>query len=221
MPMPAMTLPFTVEQFHDVFRQYNEAVWPVQWLLFALAVVAIALLFRQERRAGRLISAILATLWAWMAVAYHFAFFTRINPLAFAFSIVSLMAAWLFLWEGVILARLCFMRRSDGLSRVGVVLIVFALVVYPTWSLLAGRPYPLMPTFGLPCPTTIFTIGMLTFRAPPYPRAPLVIPVLWSVIGAQAAFQLDVHQDLGLVVAGVVGVIMLAQRRARRAGNAV
>lgn len=26
-----MTLQFTPEQFHDVFRAYNTAVWPMQW----------------------------------------------------------------------------------------------------------------------------------------------------------------------------------------------
>jgi Family of unknown function (DUF6064) len=38
-----MKLPFTVEQFYGVFREYNTALWPAQVLLFALAVVAVAL----------------------------------------------------------------------------------------------------------------------------------------------------------------------------------
>lgn len=220
MPMPAMTLPFTVEQFHDVFRQYNEAVWPAQWVLYALAVIAVVHLFLPHR-SGRLVSAILAVLWAWMAVAYHFAFFARINPLAYAFSVVSLMGAWLFVWEGVLLGRLRFTRRSGVFSWVGAALIVFALVVYPAWSWLAGQRYPFMPTFGLPCPTTIFTIGMLAFRAAPYPRSPLVVPVLWSAVGAQAAILLGVHQDLGLAAAGIAGLIMLSQQRVRRLRNVV
>ena len=32
-----MDLPFTVEQFVDVFSQYNVAVWPAQTVLTALA----------------------------------------------------------------------------------------------------------------------------------------------------------------------------------------
>lgn len=37
-----MTLPFMVEQFYGVFRDYNTAVWPAQWFLMALAIVALA-----------------------------------------------------------------------------------------------------------------------------------------------------------------------------------
>ena len=208
-----MHLPFTVEQFYAVFGSYNEAVWPAQWLLFALALAAVILLFVPRRWNARAISAILAGLWAWMAVAYHFAFFARINPLAYAFGVASLMGAWMFVWDGVILGRLRFALRRRATDWIGVALIVFALAIYPAWSMLAGHDYPLMPTFGLPCPTTIFTIGMLAFRTPPFPRGPLVIPVLWSLIGGTAAFQLDVRQDLGLVVAGIAGLVMLLQRK--------
>lgn len=39
-----MQLAFTPEQFFDVFRQYNEAVWPVQIILNLLALAAISFL---------------------------------------------------------------------------------------------------------------------------------------------------------------------------------
>ena len=91
----------------------------------------------------------------------------------------------------------------------GVVLIVFALVVYPVWSTYAGHPYPAIPTFGLPCPTTIFTIGLLAFAVPPTPRSPLVVPLLWCVVGAQAAFFLGVRPDLGLIAAAAAGIGLL------------
>ncbi len=35
-----MQIPFTVEQFFGVFRQYNISVWPVQVFLVALAMAA-------------------------------------------------------------------------------------------------------------------------------------------------------------------------------------
>ena len=28
-----MRLPFTIDQFLDVFRRYNLAVWPAQWVV--------------------------------------------------------------------------------------------------------------------------------------------------------------------------------------------
>jgi Family of unknown function (DUF6064) len=73
--------------------------------------------------------------------------------------------------------------------------------------------YPALPTFGLPCPTTLFTLGLFAFATPPYPRVALIVPVLWCLVGAQAAFLFGVHADLGLVVAGVFGIVLLGRSR--------
>lgn len=209
-----MQLPFTVDAFYGVFRAYNEALWPAQILLVGLALAAIVLVVKPQRWSGTAIAGILAFLWAWLAVAYHFAFFTGINPLAYVFSGISLAGAAVFVWQGVIHPRLRFEWVGGGRAVAGSLLIVFALVVYPVWSWYAGHRYPAMPTFGLPCPTTIFTIGLLAFLATPYPRSVHVVPVLWCFVGAQAALLLGVPQDLGLVVAGVVGLVLLVRAKA-------
>jgi hypothetical protein len=70
--------------------------------------------------------------------------------------------------------------------------VVFALAVYPACSVLAGQRSAAFPTFGLPCPTALFTLGMLALLVPPYPRAARVAPVLCCLVGAQAAFALSV-----------------------------
>lgn len=148
-----------------------------------------------------------------MGLAYHLAFFSSINPLAYAFAGLSLVAAGFFLWQGVVRRQLEFKLNAGARTPAGLGLIVFALVVYPIWSYFAGHRYPALPTFGLPCPTTIFTIGLLAFLVAPYPRSPFVVPVLWCFVGSQAAFIFDVPQDLGLVVAGVVGIVLLARSK--------
>lgn len=85
-------------------------------------------------------------------------------------------------------------------------LIAFALVIYPAIGKLVGHDYPASPTFGLPCPTTIFTVGVLLLTKATTPRWVYVAPVLWSMIGSAAAFLLGVYQDLGLLVAGFVAL---------------
>jgi hypothetical protein len=64
-----MEIPFSKEQFFDVFARYNVGVWPMQVILVLLAVSAIVLLFRQFPVRDRLISAVLSFFWIWMAVA--------------------------------------------------------------------------------------------------------------------------------------------------------
>lgn len=206
-----MQLPFTVEQFFAVFRAYNEFVWPAQAVLLALALLAVVLVLVPWRWSGVAISAILGSLWLWLGIAYHLAFFAGINPLAYAFAVLSVAGGLVFIWQGVVKQTLTFRLSRDVRGYAGSTLIGFALLVYPVWSIYAGHYYPAMPTFGLPCPTTIFTVGMLAFLRTPYPRSPFVAPVLWCLVGAQAAFRLGVPQDLGLLVAAVAGVMLLVR----------
>lgn len=94
-------LPFTIEQFFRVFRAYNETVWPAQWVLNALALLALYLAARPNGWSNRGISAILGGLWLWLGLGYHLAFFTAINPLAYAFAAVSVAGGLAFVWYGV------------------------------------------------------------------------------------------------------------------------
>lgn len=204
-----MQLPFTTEQFFAVFGAYNTAVWPAQGVLLALAVFALVVIARRPAWGGTAVSAILAGLWAWLAVAYHVVFFTGINPLAWAFAAISLTGAALFAWQGVWHRRLRFALDRNLRTVAGVLLIAFSLVVYPVWSTLAGHGYPQLPTFGLPCPTTIFTIGVLALGRGRVLRLVLVVPLLWSLVGSQAAFLLDVRPDLGLLAAAIVAAALL------------
>ena len=208
-----MTLPFTAEQFFGVFRRYNETLWPAQVLLLALAVVALTLIVLHHRWSGIGVSAILAFLWAWLGAAYHLAFFAAINPLATVFSAASIAGALVFLWQGVVRRRLEFRFTRATRTYAGILLVLFALLAYPAWSMGAGHRYPAMPTFGLPCPTTLFTIGVLSFLVVPYPRSPFVVPVLWCLVGSQAAFLLGVSQDLALLGAAAVGIALMARSR--------
>jgi hypothetical protein len=206
-----VTLPFTSDQFYAVFGAYNEAVWPAQLFLVALAVLALVFVAFPRRWSGQAVSVILALFWAWSGLAYHLTFFTSINPLAYVFAAVSATGALVFIWQGVVRRRLRFQFARSARAAVGVALVVFALFIYPAWSVYSGHGYPEMPSFGLPCPTTLFTMGLLTFLVPPYPRSTLVVPVLWCLVGVQAAFLLGVWQDLALLVAAAVGAVLIAR----------
>lgn len=208
-----MQLPFTAAQFFEVFRVYNEAVWPAQIALHVLALIALGLVFVPRRGSGAAISTILAFLWTWLGLGYHLAFFAAINPLAYVFAGFSVAGAAVFFWQGVARRRLEFRWSNTPRAIAGLVLVAFSLVVYPAWSTYSGHAYPALPTFGLPCPTTLFTLGLLGLAVSPYPRSPLVVPVAWCFVGAQAAFLLDVQADLSLVVAGLFGMVLILRNR--------
>jgi uncharacterized membrane protein len=216
-----VTIPFTVEQFYGVFTAYNTAVWPMQLPLLALGVLAVVLLIRQRSYSSVGLSVILTALWVWQALAYHSVFFTEINPLAYGFAAVFLAGAVAFFWQGVVRRRLNFKVISGWRAWAGWGLMIFSWLIYPAWTYLAGHRYPAFPTFGLPCPTTLFTIGLLAFLVKPYPRSVFIVPVLWCFVGSQAAFAFDVQADLGLMVAGVLGLVLIVKSKvlARKASS--
>ena len=84
---------------------------------------------------------------------------------------------------------------------------------HPRIGALLGHGYPQSPSFGVaPCPTTIFTFGLLLWTDRPVPRPLLVIPLLWSLLGVSAAVSLGIKEDLGLVVAALLGTALLIWR---------
>jgi hypothetical protein len=206
-----MSLPFTAEQFTDVFAQYNRGVWPMPVVLLLLAVAALALAWRQDRISDQVVTGVLAFLWLWMALGYHVAFFARINPAAPLFAALFAAEGALLARAGVFRRQLSFRPAADRRTLLSALFVAYALVGYPFAGALAGGRYPAVPTFGLPCPTTIFTFGLLLV-ARPCPRHLLVIPSAWSLLGFSAAWQLGIIQDYGLVVAGVVGTAVAARQ---------
>ncbi|MFM9883806.1 MAG: DUF6064 family protein [Burkholderiales bacterium] len=202
-----MTLPFTVEQFFAVFRTYNDAVWPMQGVLHGLGLGAVALaFFPRTPAADRVVVGILVALWAWMGIAYHMLFFSGITPAAWLFGTLFLVQAALLGWVGLANLQLRFGWPGPLRGAIATVLVVYALLIYPALNVWLGHGLMGGPTFGLPCPTTIFTIGMLGMVVAPFPRLVWVIPILWSGIGGSAAWLLAVPQDLGLIAAGMVAL---------------
>lgn len=89
--------------------------------------------------------------------------------------------------------------------------------MYPALGKLVGHDYPAAPTFGLPCPTTIFTVGILMLTTSGTPRLAYAAPVLWAAVGSSAAFLLGVYQDLSLVVAAGAAAWAMTRFNARAA----
>ena len=150
-----------------------------------------------------------------MGVFYHMVHFSRINPLASIFGILYVLQGFLFVFVGPIRDKLSFRFRLEPLPLVGACFILYAMVIYPLLGLGFGHSYPKAPMFGVaPCPTTIFTFGLLLWTTRPIPFYLLIIPLVWSLIGMSAAVNLGVPQDYGLVIAGVSGpVLILIQNR--------
>lgn len=202
-----MHLPFSIEEFLGVFRAYNLGVWPAQIGLYGVGLLLVVLALAGTRPARRWgVAAGLAVLWVWTGAVYHLTFFVEINPAARGFGALflaqgALWIAWAWRTPTLDFRPLSWTRRLVGGS-----LLAYAFFVYPLMNVVFGHGYPEMPTFGLPCPTTIATFGLLSWATPRPPWFLWAIPVVWAFIGTSAAFSLGIPEDLGLAVAAMLAV---------------
>lgn len=205
-------MPFTTEQFFQVFEKYNQTVFPMQFLLILVAIAAISLAVSPKPFANKTISGLLGFLWLWAGVVYHLIFFAKISPPAYLFGASFIVQGLLFLYEGVARNRLSFRASRKFHGILGAMFIVYALAIYPLIGFALGRIYPALQTFGVPCPTTIFTFGLLLWTDKKVPLSLLIIPVLWSIVGTSAALNFGIKEDFGLLVAGTLGTASIIRR---------
>lgn len=207
-----MNVPFTVQQFLQVFKEYNLAVWPMQIVFYVLSIAIVYLAMRQSKKLDAIINVILAFLWIWMGIIYHFGFFSTINKAAWFFGSFCVLQGFIFLYYGVLKSKLTFAYNRDVFGISCLIMIVYALVIYPVIGYFAGHAYPYAPTLGLPCPTTIFTLGMLLLASCRVPVCVMVIPLLWSVVGTSAAFNFGIREDAGLLISGIMAAALIVYR---------
>ena len=213
-----MQQPFTTQQFFEVFRLYNLSVWPAQ-LVLMLGAIQLAASAIASPRLSRYVVLGLAALWVWMALAYHLAFLSKLTPAAYGFAALFLAEAALLGWHGLRTRRLRFAQPIQRRAMIaGVTLVLFALIGYPALAHALGQRYPEVPTFGLPCPTTIFTFGLLTWATKPIPRSVLLIPTAWALVGTVAALEFGAREDFSLIPAALLalGVMLRPQSKERR-----
>jgi len=196
-----MTLPFTRDAFIDLFGIYNASWWPVVLVLWVATLVAFVLRLTGRDR-SQWTWALLAFQWLWSGIAYHANLFATINPAAWLFVLLFLIQSGVLILQGVVEHRLRFRTSRDVVWFVGAGFVTYGLL-YPFIALAGDAAYPRIPTFGVPCPTTIVTIGFLMLARSPTRWVVAVVPLLWAIVGTSAAVILGMHADLALPVAGV------------------
>ena len=208
-----MQLPFSREQFLDVFRTYNDAIGIMPAVLVGLAIALVAAAYSRSERRHRAIAAGLAILWIWSGTVYHWGFFSGIIPAAQLFGALFLVQAGVLLTLGVFRSRLKFNPRGQGPTIIGWALIVYALVVYPLLGATCGHGYPDGPSFGAPCPVTIFSFGLMFWVEGKIPVLLVALPLAWAALGTSAAVQLGIPEDFGLAVAALLVAAELRRRQ--------
>lgn len=217
-------MPFTPSQFISLFERYNAAVWPLHLVTMAAALAVVAALVAGPgRRSDVAASAVLAGFCLIVGVGYFFVGFARhLSPAGWPFGAIFLAQAVLLARAALRPGALTFSAPPGWRNAAGAIVLAYALVGYPAVGLLSGRPPIQSPWLGVvPCPTTIFTIGLLLRSTSRRPALYLVLPIVWAVIGTTAAIRFGVFEDLGMTAAAIAGAVsLLLPRRAEARATA-
>jgi hypothetical protein len=202
-----MDSPLSLDQVLGVFAIYNAAIWPMQILAYVVGSLAAFLAIMPIRHSSRIVAAVLSFYWLWTGVVFYVFFWGPSYPPAYALAPIVVLQGGVFLVLGVLRSRLSYRSVPDIYGVVGALFLAFAMVGYPIVGYVLGHVYPRVA----PCPTTVFTFGLLLWTDRPVPKYVLIVPFLAS-IGAVQAISIGVWEDVGLVIAGLVGTGLILYR---------
>lgn len=208
-----MKTPFSTEQFISVFEKYNSALYPAQFIILVLGIIAIIFLHSNNTFKNFYISGFLGLLWLWIGVVYHFYFFAEINKVAYIFSGLFIIQGLIFYIEAISRVQIIFEFDGKVRNYIGYFFILFGLILYPIIGYNIEHDFSKVISLGLPCPTVILTFGFLMNTNKSLPIYVLIIPTIWALIGFTAVLNFGIYQDIMLLVSAIVAGIWLLMRK--------
>jgi hypothetical protein len=214
---------FSLHSYYRLFELYNAAIWPAQIVAVALGLAMGSGLHLPHRGSGlhrwrgRIIAALLAVCWLWVAIVFHAHRYATLTWSARYFAWGFGLEAGLVLWTGVIRAQLAFERRPAGLA-----IFLFALVTQPLIGVLAGREWRQVEIFGVaPDPTAVATLGILLLATGRVRWELIAVPVLWCAISGATLLAMEAPAAWIMPAAAALVVSLAVWRTlARRRGRA-
>lgn len=206
---------FSPRTYRRLFELYNADIWPAQLVALALGGTILVALHHGARWRGRLVAAILALCWLWIAGAFHIRHYATINWAAAYFATGFAIQALLMGWIGFVHDGLRIQASGTPVRRVGLAIFLFALVVQPMIGPLSGRPWRQVELFGVaPDPSAVATLGVLLLAAGRVAWELMVIPIIWCMVGGATLWAMDAPDALLMPSAALVAAL-LAVRGAR------
>ncbi len=168
----------------------------------------------------------MAFLWIWTGLVFWIITF---GPYSFTIFGLTIQGNWillgvffiiqgcLFIFFGIIRPKFSFSVEKDSYFYLGLFFMVYALIIYPIIGIFTGHPFPDYPVFGIaPCPVTIFTFGLLLWTDKKFNLMLILIPFVYSLVGIMPLVLYEVFADLGLIIIGIVGFILIVYRDRKR-----
>ena len=195
---------------------YSLNVFPMQFIVYALAAILTVLFFvKPGTITNRIVKAYLAFAFAWIGIVFFFIMGKELpahNAQAFLFLLIAVLFA-ADLYFGKIEFSVPQTKWHLYATAIGFVL----AFLYPAVGLLVGHAYPRMIILGAyPCPTTAFALVFMATTLPKEKRIVyfllLFLLLLWAIpfpIFIQIP-KFGVYEDSIMLIMGFYSLTMLA-----------
>jgi hypothetical protein len=203
-------LMFSPRTYYRLFELTNAEIWPLPIVALAAGLAVLFLVWRGAY--GRVVAAIFAAAWIFVAWAYHFERYAAINTGAPYYAAGFAIQALLLMWCTVRRDGLGFELQPAPVRWIGWALLAVGVVLYPLLAPLRGRPWAEAEIFGMaPDPTAVATIGVL-LMAKGCIAFLLALPLLWCAITALTLWTMEAPDAAVPASALVLGAAMAAWR---------
>lgn len=207
--------PFTPEVYFRIFERQNEAVWPAQIVAVLLGAALIWLVWRGR---SKLAGVGLGAAWIFVGYTFHLELYAE-------YVWAAEYAGWAFIAQGALLFIIGLLggfggdgarSESDLLDRLGFAVALFGLALYPLLIPLGGRAWAGVELFGVaPDPTVIVTAGLLVW-ARPASAVVWIVPLLWAIVAAATAIQMEAIVAFAVPVAVLLSLAAFVWRSLAR-----
>ncbi|MFC2139640.1 DUF6064 family protein [Bacteroidota bacterium] len=206
-------LSFSPKEFMLVLESYNLTIWPFQIIAYFLIIVSLFYSFKSTNYAPKIVLSILSFLWLFNGIVFSIIFWSPSHIFGYIFGISCILQGMLFLYS-LKKSDITIGNANKIYTIVGIMFVIYAAIIYQIFGYYLGHIYPQFFPVGLvPCPTTIFTFGIFLIINN-IPIKYYVIPLIISLGGFLAAYN-GIYEDVGLIISGVLGTILLIKSNAQ------
>lgn len=207
-------LSFSLEEFLLVLESYNLAIWPLQIIAYVLIVLVLFFSLKPTKYSTKIVLAILSFFWLFTGIVFCLLYWAPTHIFGYIFGVCCIAQGLLFLYS-ITRSDITISSPDKTYTLIGILFVLYAIIGYQVFGYYLGHIYPKFFAVGLvPCPTTIFTLGIFLIINKKIPIKYFVIPLMISLGGFLAAYN-GIYEDIGLIIAGILSTILIMQKNAR------
>jgi hypothetical protein len=205
------------EEFWNIIAAYNKGIWPVQLCLYIAALVIVVWLFLKPGKIQSIFAKLYCVIcFSWTGIVFYMLLGKDMAGKSYGnyfLGILFIVISLLFGFD-VFKKRMRFSLPAAGWRKNITLALVVLVLCYPLLGLAFGKGYQSLIFPGtFPCPTTAFTLILLTTALPSVDKK-IYISLLFCAIPFTIFFQIlryGVYEDFVLFATGIYSLILLAK----------